>query len=73
MSDDYPQLSVFRDSHEGDSHWQIWLDTEVGERDGLCLGSHEDFETARSECRESLIKAITDLYKLKPNETTEAA
>jgi hypothetical protein len=73
MNDDYPKLSVFRDLHEGDNHWQIWLDTDVSHRDGLCLGSHEDFETARSECRDALIKAIIDLYKLKPNETTEVS
>lgn len=67
-SEDYPahrlpgyRLHVFRE----DDQWEVWLNTEASDFDGLCIGRRTDYDAAVSEAVRAL-EACIDLLQQPP-------
>jgi len=50
-------LHIFLDG----GHWQVWLNTEVADFDGLCIGSGRTREAAIKDAQRVLISARSRL------------
>lgn len=50
-------ISVFEPDESGyHDDWQVWIDTDIGARDGICLGCGE----TKDEALEQALKALTE-------------
>lgn len=47
--------------NENIGQWEVWLDTEVAAKDGICLGSGDALDEAVEEARSSLAAACQRL------------
>lgn len=55
-------IHVWRDEHTGET--EVWFDTEVGERDGVCLSSRKTREAALAEAASELKEATEKVSAL---------
>ena len=55
----YHVVHTFRD--EDDGEWNVWLNTEVADFDGICLASGTNRDEARASARDALQQALEAL------------
>ena len=53
------RLNVFAKDTDGEP--SVWLDTESGDMDGICLGTGATAEEALRDAREELAAALTEV------------
>lgn len=54
-----------------DDGWEIWMDSESGQFDGVCIGAHADLQQAKSEAIDNLVKANRDVIDLTEQQGIE--
>lgn len=70
-SDAYPSIALRGESHcvhvykAADGAWDVWLNTEVADFDGLCLGSGPTRQVAVSRAVQ-VLEAATELLQGPP-------
>ncbi len=55
------RVHLVEDSWGAGTHWEVWLDTDVGEQDGLCIGSGATRDQAVADAVTELEAALEEL------------
>ncbi len=61
-------IKVFRE----DDCFEVWLDTEVSDKDGICLGCDKSRHEAIQQANHSLTEAIQSLLDFERDEVEDA-
>jgi len=59
--------------HEHPNPFEVWIDTEFGVRDGVCIGAGDTREAAIAQAKLELTEQLVALETLSPTEMVESS